>query len=125
MLLFSFLAISRAKYKGYMIYRISFSKFSDILPAFTCARAIGNLCSLYLGISILRQERCSRSKTVAVWSNISRRPVLSIGLIGNILLSKPLKTISVPAKNAHRLLRVSLFCSFPMGFSGFAFFLNP
>ena len=32
-----------APYKEFMICMISFSKFSDVLPAFTCARAIGNL----------------------------------------------------------------------------------
>ena len=29
-----------ARYKEYFISSISFSKFSDVLPAFTCARAI-------------------------------------------------------------------------------------
>ena len=34
-----------AQYKKYIICLISHSKskFSDVLPAFTCARAIGNL----------------------------------------------------------------------------------
>ena len=36
-----------------MICLISFSKFSDVLPAFTCARAIGNFQSICLGVSIL------------------------------------------------------------------------
>ena len=35
--------ISFARCKEYMICLISLSKFSDVLPAFTCARAIGNL----------------------------------------------------------------------------------
>ena len=35
--------ISFAQYQEYMICLISFSKFSDLLPAFTYARAIGNL----------------------------------------------------------------------------------
>ena len=42
-LLYTFLVISFARYKEYMICLISFSKFLDVLPAFTCARAIGNL----------------------------------------------------------------------------------
>ena len=42
-LLYTFLVISFARYKEYMICLISFSKFSDVLSAFTCARAIGNL----------------------------------------------------------------------------------
>ena len=42
-LLYTFLIISFSRYKEYVIYLISFSKFSDVLPAFTCARAIANL----------------------------------------------------------------------------------
>ena len=41
--LYTFLAISFAQYKEYIICRTSFSKFSDVLPAFTCVKAIGNL----------------------------------------------------------------------------------
>ena len=32
---------------------IPLNKFYELLPAFTCARAIGNLWSIYLGVSIL------------------------------------------------------------------------
>ena len=42
-LLYTFLVISFARYREYIICLISFSKFSDILPDFTCASAIGNL----------------------------------------------------------------------------------
>ena len=35
-----------------MICLISFGKFSDVLPAFTCARTIGNLESICLGVNI-------------------------------------------------------------------------
>ena len=35
-----------------MICLISFSKFSDVLPAFTCVRAIGNLSSICLRVNI-------------------------------------------------------------------------
>ena len=42
-LLYTFLVICFAGYKEYIICLISFSKFSDVLPAFTCARTIGNL----------------------------------------------------------------------------------
>ena len=42
-LLYTFLAISFAHYKKYVIYLISFSKFSNVLPAFPHARAIGTL----------------------------------------------------------------------------------
>ena len=37
------LVISVARYKEYINWRISFSKFSDVLPAFTCAGTVGNL----------------------------------------------------------------------------------
>ena len=36
-----------------MVSLISFRKFSDMLPDFTCATAIGNLGSIYLGVNIL------------------------------------------------------------------------
>ena len=42
-LLYSYLVISFARYKEYMIGQISFSKFSNVLPTITCARAISNL----------------------------------------------------------------------------------
>ena len=48
-----FLVISLAQCKKYMIWQISFSMFSDVLPAFTSARAIGNLWSICLGVNIL------------------------------------------------------------------------
>ena len=42
-LLYTFLVISFAQCKEYMICLISFIKFSDVLPAFAGASAIGNL----------------------------------------------------------------------------------
>ena len=50
--LYIFLLISFARYKQYMICLISFSTFSDVLPAFTCASAIGNLWSICLWLNI-------------------------------------------------------------------------
>ena len=52
-LLYTFLVIYFARYKEYMIRMISFSQSSNVLPAFTCARAIGNLSSICLGVNIL------------------------------------------------------------------------
>ena len=49
-LLYNFFVIPR--YKDYAIRLISFSKFSDVLPAFTCARAIGNLWNICLGVNV-------------------------------------------------------------------------
>ena len=52
-LLNTLLVIAFAQYKEYKICLISFSKFSDVLPAFTCASAIGNIWSICLGVNIL------------------------------------------------------------------------
>ena len=52
-LLYTFLVIYFARYKEYIIWWISFSKFSDVLPAFTRTRAIGNLWIICLGVNIL------------------------------------------------------------------------
>ena len=41
-----------------MICLISFSKFSDMLPAFTCPRAIGNLSSICLGVNFFNPLPC-------------------------------------------------------------------
>ena len=53
-LLYTLLQIWFARYKEYMICLISLSKFSDVLPAFTSARAIGNLRGISLVVKILR-----------------------------------------------------------------------
>ena len=53
-LLYTFLVISFAWYKKYMICLILFNMFSDVLPTFTCASAVGNLWSFCLGVNILR-----------------------------------------------------------------------
>ena len=39
-LLYTFLVISFAQYREYIICLISFSKFADVLPAFICERTI-------------------------------------------------------------------------------------
>ena len=57
--LHTFLVISQAQYKEYLICIISFGKFPDILNDFTCARAIDNLwiiCSMDNILSCLRSE---------------------------------------------------------------------
>ena len=43
MIFYAFLVICLDWYREYKICLISFSKLSELLPAFTCARAIGNL----------------------------------------------------------------------------------
>ena len=47
-----------ARYKKYMICLISISKFSDVLSVFNCARAIGNISRIYLGVNILCPFLC-------------------------------------------------------------------
>ena len=86
-----------------MICLISFSKFSDVLPAFTCVRAISNLWSICLGVNFLRLK----------WSK-SEKPVPSI-FIRNILPSKALRTLFLPSKRLHKFLRTSYFCCFLSG----------
>ena len=51
MLLYTFLVISFAQYKEKTICLISFNKRFELLPAFTCARAIGHLWSICLGVN--------------------------------------------------------------------------
>ena len=53
MLIYTFLVTAFSQYKKYMIFLISLSKFSDVLPVFTCANDIGNLWSICLEINIL------------------------------------------------------------------------
>ena len=47
---YTFLVICFAWSKECMIWLISFNRFSDVLPAFTCASASSNLWSIYLGV---------------------------------------------------------------------------
>ena len=53
MLLYTFLVTYFDWYKEKIICLISLNTFSELLPAFTCARAIGNFWSIYLGVNIL------------------------------------------------------------------------
>ena len=41
-----------------MTCMVSFSKFSDVLSAFTCARAIGNVWSIFLGVNTFKLFLC-------------------------------------------------------------------
>ena len=52
-LFYTFLVISFDRFKEYQICFISFSKSSEVLPAFTGTSAIVNLWSLCLGVNIL------------------------------------------------------------------------
>ena len=83
-----FLVISFAQYKEYMICLILYSKFSDVLFAFTCTRAIGNLWSTCLVVNMLRLE----------WLETLSQKLVPLIFIGNILLSKPSRTLSFPSE---------------------------
>ena len=69
-LLCTFLVIYFSWSKDYIIYLISFGKFSDVFPAFKLARAIGNLWSICLGVNILNPlPLCSLLKS-SIFSTI-------------------------------------------------------
>ena len=53
MLLYTFLVIYFSQYKKYIIWMISFSKFSDVLLGFTYSSAISNFWRFCLSVSIL------------------------------------------------------------------------
>ena len=77
MLLYTFLVICFDWYKEQTIYLMSFNKRSELLPTFTCARAIGNFWSICVGVNILS-------------------PVPVVGFNGNNPLLKALITNSLP-----------------------------
>ena len=71
--------------------------FQILLPAFICARAIGNLWCICLVVNIFRLE----------WSETwSEKPVPSM-FIGNILLSKAWRTLSLTSKRLYKFPRTS------------------
>ena len=88
-MLYTFLVISFARYKEFIIFLISLGKFSDVLPAFTCARAIGNLWHTCLGVNIV--------------SPSSLVPSVFVIFIGNIPLLKALRVNSRPLQIAYTL----------------------
>ena len=49
----TFLVMFFARYRENIIFMISFSNFSDVLPALTCESAIGNLWSICFELKIL------------------------------------------------------------------------
>ena len=59
MLLYTRLIISFAWCKEYVLWQISFSKFSDLLSAFTCATGIGSYWIIYFAVNILRSKDMS------------------------------------------------------------------
>ena len=57
-LLYTSLVTSFSRYKEYIISLISFCKFLDVLPTFTCARAIGNVWTIWFGLNIFNPFPC-------------------------------------------------------------------
>ena len=101
MLLYTSLEIRLTQYKRYIIWRISFSKFSDVLPAFTCARAVGNLWSICLGVNILS---CLHSDTLAARGKYFH--IFSLWLCSFGRLSKTLWTFCLPLRSIIAFLRI-------------------
>ena len=62
MLLYTSSVVLFAQYKEYMICLIPFSKFPDVLSAFTCAGATGNPWSICLGINIFNNVAKSEER---------------------------------------------------------------
>ena len=120
-LLYTFLVIYFAQHKKYITCLIWFSKFSDVLPAFTSASTIGNLWSICLIVHILR---CLRSDNLRSKTSTTRatRPLATRSKIlvspfpcfsfGNIPFSKALRTFCFPLRSIIPFLRVSTFFSF-------------
>ena len=105
-LLYTFFSvISFAHYKEYMICLIPFSKFSDVLHAFTCARTIVNLWSISLGVKIFHPFPC-------------------FSFIGNIPLLKALTINSQPWQRLFTLSKLFLFLSLSYFVLGLDFLLN-
>ena len=93
-LFYTFLVISFALYKEYMICLFSFCKFLYVLPIFTCAKAIGNLWSICLGVNILCcvNSKTLRSETLATPAKSEERPLPFFCLLKSIIFSTILTT---------------------------------
>ena len=103
-----------------MICLISFSKFSDVLSAFTCARAIVNLSNICLRVYIfifVYELLTVRDLTVGHLSMQATQSKILIGpfpcfSFGNIPLPKAFRTSGLPLRSIIALLRVSVFFRF-------------
>ena len=100
MWLYTFLVICFDWYKEQTICLISFNKFSELLLAFTCARAIANLWSICLGVSTLSLQ----------WSGFKMPAPLDF--VKNILLSKVSKIVSLPSKKILQVIKNNFFFLF-------------
>ena len=64
-----------SRYKEFMIRQMLFRKFSEVLPALSSARAIGNLWSICLEVNTLRHERSETSTTRSTRAKSEGRPI--------------------------------------------------
>ena len=84
-----------------MICLVSFSKFLEVLPAFTYARANGNLWNICLGVNIfnrvLSKTLATRAKSKGHKTNIPGHTFPSVAFIGNIPPLKALRVNSRPS----------------------------
>ena len=110
-----------------MICLTLLSKFSDVLLAFTCARAIGNFWSIYLGVNILGLDwsefRLFTSSFFfeLIWLQKHQELSLSFFLSLSLFLSP---SLSLPSQSAYKFLRVSFFFGFFSVSCGFIYFLK-
>ena len=74
--------------KEYVLWWISFSKFSDLLSAFTCARGISSYWIIYFAVNILRSKDMS-GRRIFPW-NFSSLILLSFVTIISYIFSKKL-----------------------------------
>ena len=84
--IYTFFIISFAQYREYIICLVSFSRSSDVLPAFIYENDIGKFWSICLGVDIF--SRVVKSKG---------HPFPYIAFIGNIPLLKALWVNSRPS----------------------------
>ena len=80
-LLYTFSLNSLTRYKEYMIYLFSFNKFSEILPALACARAIGNLWSICLWVNILKHVAKTKGRPQPFCCLLKSRSFSTISII--------------------------------------------
>ena len=97
-LLYTFLIIYFAWYKEYMIRLISFSKLSDVLTALTWTRAIANIWSICLGVSIFTPFPCVACCFYWKYSTSESIKSLFSTYIGpTVTLSKVFRFLSLPS----------------------------
>ena len=111
-----------------MICLISFSNFSDVLPAFACASAIGNLLSICFGVHILNCLWLNNLPSETLATQATRSEILVIPSpcfgFGNISLLKALRTFHLPLRSIITFLRVNAFFFFLTDSFGFVDFLK-